>query len=246
MISIMRSRARRAITLLISVALLALLGVGLAWLRVVGNSAEPSRISGRSGQGRIDFAKVMPPSGDGYETYTYLGAALGRQYVHSAVFATLRQAFASTAARQPGRLFQLAETGWRRGGRIRPHRTHQTGTSVDILMPATDAAGRPAQLTTWPWKLFGYGWEFDEAGRSGTLRIDFETLAELLLALDAAGARNGLRIERIIVTPEYIPLIFATPSGPRLEALRGHFMRHAAWVRHDEHVHVDFALDGDR
>lgn len=242
----MRSGPRRALTFVGIVVVMGLLCVALAWLRPAGNRDVPSKKSGRPGRGSIDHTWAMPPSGEGFATYSYLGAALGRQYVHRSVAETLRRGFARAAAQQPGRSFQLAETGWRRGGRFRPHRTHQNGLSVDILMPARDEAGRPAQLSTWPWRLFGYGWEFDATGRSGSLHIDFESLATLLLALDAAAAENGLRIELIIVTPEYIPLLLATPSGRKLSSLSSRFMRHAAWVRHDEHVHVDFALSGDR
>lgn len=241
----MRSGSRRALLFVGCAAVLALLCVGIAWLRPAGNRDAPSKKSGRPGHGRIEHAWAMPPSGEGFETYSYLGAALGRQYVHRAVAQTLRKGFASAAAQQPGRRFQLAETGWRRGSRFRPHRTHQNGMSVDILMPARDEAGQPAQLSTWPWQLFGYGWEFDATGRSGNLQIDFESLAALISALDAAAAENGLRIELVIVTPEYIPLLLATPSGRKLSSLSSRFMRHAAWVRHDEHVHVDFALKGD-
>jgi penicillin-insensitive murein endopeptidase len=237
----MRARLRRTIGFLALVATLALLPVAMAWLRFVWNSAAPSRASGRPGHGHITAAKAMPPSGDGFATYSYLGAALGRQYVHGAVARTLADAFARAAGQKPGRRFQLAETGWRHGGRFRPHRTHQNGLSVDILVPAMDAAGHPQTLSTWPWQLFGYGWEFDAAGESGDLRIDFESLAQLLLALDAAAPPHGLRIELIIVAPEYLPRLLMTPPGHRLEPLRGRFMRHAAWIRHDEHVHVDFA-----
>lgn len=242
----MRFGLRRALIVAGCAVGLLLLCVGVAWLRLLGNGDAPSKKSGRPAHGRIEHAWSMPPSGDGFQSYSYLGTALGRQYVHRAVSETLQQGFARAAAQQPGRIFQLAETGWRRGTRFRPHHTHQNGLSVDILMPVQDQTGQPSQLSTWPWRLFGYGWEFDATGRSGTLHIDFESLATLLLALDAAATEHALRIELIIVTPEYIPLLLATPSGRKLSSLSGRFMRHAAWIRHDEHVHVDFALSGDR
>jgi penicillin-insensitive murein endopeptidase len=109
-------------------------------------------------------------------------------------------------------------------------------------MPVDDEAGKPARLSTWPWRLFGYGWEFDAQGRAGARRISFETLARLLTALAEEGARNGLRIELIIIAPEYVPLLLETESGRNLESLRGKLTRKPVWIRHDEHVHVDFAL----
>lgn len=226
---------------MLGIAILVGLTFGTAWMRAALNDETPSRAEGRPGQGRIRFARSMPPAGDGYETYSHLGAALGRQYVHSALFATLRTAFKRAANEEPGRCFQLAETGWRHGGRFRPHRTHQNGLSVDILMPVSDSQGRATQLATWPWQLFGYGWEFDAKGNADSLHIDFNVLARLLLSLDEAAAQNGLRIELVIVTPEYQPLLFATPLGAKLQPLRARFMRRQAWVRHDEHIHIDFA-----
>src|SRR5262245_26428911 len=99
--SSMRSRTRRVVVSLVIVAVAALFCVGLAWLRVLFNSAEPSRVSGKPAHGSIAHAKSIPPSGDGFVTYSYLGSALGRQYVHGAVLSTLRDAFASAAAKQP-------------------------------------------------------------------------------------------------------------------------------------------------
>lgn len=219
----------------------------VAWLRVAVDSDRPSRSRGTPSAGSLIDGHVMPPSGPGYVTYSYLGAALGRQYVHGAVRDTLLAAFAATATApdSDGRSFQVAETGHRRGGAFPPHRTHRNGLSVDILVPVSDPAGRPAQLPTWPWNQLGYGWELDERGSvAGRYRLDFESLARLLLAIDREAAARHLRIERLILTPEYLPLLFSTPSGQKLGALRERFLKRQAWVRHDEHFHIDFERSG--
>ncbi|HLL54064.1 MAG TPA: hypothetical protein VK447_10980, partial [Myxococcaceae bacterium] len=56
--------------------------VGVAWLRVALDGEAPSRSVGRVGAGRLEHGHVVPPWGPGYVTYSFLGAALGRQYVH--------------------------------------------------------------------------------------------------------------------------------------------------------------------
>jgi penicillin-insensitive murein DD-endopeptidase len=43
----------------------------------------------------------------------------------------------------------------------------------------------------------------------------------------------------VILTPEYLPLLWATPTGATLKK-KLPFMQKPAWVRHDEHYHVDF------
>lgn len=43
----------------------------------------------------------------------------------------------------------------------------------------------------------------------------------------------------LIVAPEYVDRVLAAGRG-ELAPLSGRFPRQPAWVRHDEHVHVDF------
>lgn len=218
--------------------------VGVPWLRVVASDDAPSQSIGRLSDGKLLHGKALPPWGAGYRTYSLLGATLGSQYAHSAVRDTLLAAFAarhpSVASATPQ--FVLGEIGARNGGPFHGHRTHQSGRSVDIFMPMRDKRGARAPLPTWPWQLFGYGWELDARGESNEFRIDFEELAAFLLALDRAAKDRGIAIERVIITPEFVPLVLATPSGQRLGGLAGKLTRKPVWVRHDEHIHVDFAL----
>ncbi len=213
--------------------------VGAAWLRVAMSNKEPSRSHGTVAKGWLEHGRPLRPWGQGYATYSFLGAALGRQYVHAAVRDALEAAFAAANKREPRRTFVVGETGWPSGGGFRPHRTHQNGTSVDIFMPVVDSAGAPARFGTWPWNKFGYGIEFEAQGRRGDLRIDFEYLAGFLLELQSEAAARGLAIERIIIAPEYVPLLLTTPFGQRLGALADVLSRKPAGVRHDEHFHID-------
>jgi penicillin-insensitive murein endopeptidase len=51
----------------------------------------------------------LPPWGPGFVTYSFLGSALGRQYVHSKVRDTLLPAFAAHVKLEPGRAFEESE-----------------------------------------------------------------------------------------------------------------------------------------
>ncbi len=96
-------------------------------------------------------------------------------------------------------------------------------------------------MPTAPWQQFGYAMEFDAQGKSAGLSIDFSCLAELLLALDREAQLHGLAIERVIVAPEYVDRVLGAKRS-EMAGLASRFMRRPAWVRHDEHVHVDFRV----
>jgi penicillin-insensitive murein endopeptidase len=169
-------------------------------------------------------------------------AASGRQYVHSRVRDTLVAAFSALHAAKPERTFVLGETGLEPGGRFRPHRSHQNGLSVDIFMPVRDDSGHAVLTPTAPWQKFGYALEFDAKGEGSGLSIDFDSLAELVLELNRQAQLHGLALERIIVAPEYIDRVIGASNSGEMAALVGRFTRRPAWVRHDEHLHVDFRV----
>ena len=222
---------------------------GVAWARAVATRGE-AWVS-------------LPPSGPGYVTYSLLGAALGRQCVRPVVASVLTEALARVEQRRPGRRLVVAETGWCGGGRFAPHQTHRRGLSVDILVPVVDAEGEAASLPAFAATGWGYFWRFDcrgelaglgwEAGRGCcnvdlplTRRIDFHLLGELLVDLEHGARGRGARVRRVILAPELQPaLLAATPAAER-QGLARVLTTHRVWVRHDEHVHVDFQLDEAR
>jgi penicillin-insensitive murein endopeptidase len=229
-----------------SLGVVLLVGGAVVWfgndaLRAV-ESGAPSVSHGTAADGRLEHGKRLPSAGPNFRTYSRLGSLLGRTAVHERVRAALLDAFAALEASHPQKRFVYGETGWPSGGRIRPHVTHRNGLSVDLMVPVMDAEGRSVPLPTRPWALWGYRLELDRAGALGDLRTDYEALAALLRALDAAARTNGLRVRHVIYDEPLQPRLFAADPGLR-DALR--FSTVPAWVRHDEHVHVDFALDVD-
>ena len=165
---------------------------------------------------------------------------MGRNYVHSEVAAILLDAYARLERSAPGALYVYGETGFVNGGRIRPHRTHNNGLSVDFFVPVRDKAGQPARLPTSAAQRFGYGIEFDQNAHYGEYSIDFVAMAEHLYQLDQAARARGHGLAMVIFDTAYLPRLFDTPRGPALKLLN--FMKGKPWVRHDEHYHVDFAV----
>ncbi|MGL6289860.1 MAG: penicillin-insensitive murein endopeptidase [Silanimonas sp.] len=202
---------------------------------------QPSRCFGTPSNGRLENGVALPLSGPNYAAYTDLARRLGRTYVHDRVQRVVLAAYDELATTVPDQHFVYAETGAPRGGRFRPHRTHQNGLSADFHVPVRDAEGRPAALPLHPFNRYGYDLEFDAEGRLGDLRIDFAAINAHLLALDTAARREGIGLGRVIFDPPYLARLYAADGGAEVRR-RIRFMPRPAWVRHDEHYHVDFAL----
>jgi penicillin-insensitive murein endopeptidase len=183
---------------------------------------------------------ALPLAGPNFAVYSELGLKLGRTWVHAQVRDVVLGAYSTLSRSTPDVQYVYGETGLRTGGPVLPHRTHENGTSVDFMVPVRGRDGRPAQLPRTAQNHFGYDLEFDSAGQLGNLRIDFAAIAAHLAQLDVEARRHGFGIARVILAPEYIPKVLATPAGQHIKPLP--FMKTKPWVRHDEHYHVDFAV----
>ena len=202
-------------------------------------SFAESTCYGTPSKGGIEGAVQLPESGANYSAYSGLGVSLGRTYVHEKVRDIVVAAYSSVAAAAPGKVFVYGETGWKSGGRLRPHRTHKNGLSVDFFVPVTDSSGKSVPLPISPLNKFGYGIDFDAEGKFEGLTIDFEAVGEHLYQLSLAAQKANVPIAIVIFDPLYLPKLFATKHGEYLQH-NINFMKGKAWVRHDEHYHVDF------
>ncbi len=204
-------------------------------------SLAQSKCFGSVANGRIESSVKVPARGANFSAYSDIAAATGRTHVHSTVAAIMQSAYATLAKSNPDVTYVYGETGLPAGGRIAPHRTHQNGLSVDFFVPVRDRAGKSVPLPTGITNRFGYDIEFDERAHYGEFSIDFPAYAEHLYQLHQAAKANGAGIALVIVDPPLLPKLFATARGPYLKKNLP-FMKGKAWVRHDEHYHVDFAI----
>lgn len=202
--------------------------------------AQASTCYGRVAQGSITGAVALPASGPNFAAYSRLGVSLGRTHVHEQVRDVIVDAYGELARSLPGKRYVYGETGLREGGRMRPHRTHQNGLSVDFMVPVLDAKGNSVPIPSSPLNKFGYGLEFDAQGRAEGLRIDYAAIAEHLYQLNLAAQRHKVGVALVIFDPALIPALLTTARGDDLRKLP--FMKGTPWIRHDEHYHVDFAL----
>jgi penicillin-insensitive murein DD-endopeptidase len=229
--------ARRKVWLKRATVSIVLVGAAMIWASG-WSSDQPSVCYGSSSRGALRHAWKLPRKGSNFRAYSATGWLLGRTFVHSAVHAVVLNAYAQVEASRPELRFVYGETGFARGGRFRPHRTHQNGLSVDFMVPIRDASGAVQEVPTSAVGKFGYGLEFDDAGALGNLRIDFEAVALHLAALKRSAARYGMRIGRVIFDPKLRERLTMTAHWRDIADLP--FMLAPAWIRHDEHYHVDF------
>lgn len=203
--------------------------------------ADASVCYGTPAKGRLAHGVRLPRAGANFSSYSTLGWALGRTAVHDRVHAATVGAWRALETASPGTHFVVGETGLPRGGPLPPHRTHQNGLSVDFMVPVR-RAGRSVPLPAGAANRYGYDLEFDDAGRMGEYTIDFEALGEHLYRLHEAARAQGIGISRVIFEVPLQRRLWKTRRGPWLRTHLS-FSTRRAWVRHDEHYHVDFAVE---
>lgn len=203
--------------------------------------ASESVCYGTTSKGQLEGGIALPASGKNFSSYSLLGNQLGRTFLHSTVQDIVLRAYQGLEVTAPQKLFVYGETGLAKGGPFKPHRTHQNGLSVDFMVPVIRGDGQSVPLPTTAMNKFGYGIEFDGEGRFGDLSIDFEAMAEHLYQLNIATRKAGAGVGLVIFEPQFHAKLFATRRGLHLKK-NMNFMAKPAWVRHDEHYHVDFKI----
>lgn len=215
--------------------------MALSILTSITANAADSTCFGSVNNGHLENGLQLPAKGKNFIAYSSLGSFLGRTYVHSKVSEVMLRAYAALEVSAPSKTFVYGETGWASGGRFRPHRSHKNGLSVDFFVPVIDAKGNSVSLPTGVRNKFGYSIDFDEHGRYDGYAIDFEAIGEHLYQLDVAAKAHGVGIALAIFDPPYLAKLFQTKRGKYVKA-NINFMKGNAWVRHDEHYHIDFLV----
>lgn len=209
---------------------------------VYANEKSESICYGTPENGSLEKSWQLPTNGVNFQAYSSLGIGLGRTYLHSKVHRVVVDAYHELAKVRPKTVYVYGETSAKNGGQFRPHKTHQNGLSVDFMVPILDSDGRSVPLPTGPFNKFGYGIEFSDAGVYDGFNIDFEAMADHLIAVNESAGKNGIKIRRVIFDNALQTKLFKTKRGEYLKGLIV-FSKKPPWVRHDEHYHVDFNVD---
>jgi len=203
--------------------------------------AETSTCYGTTSNGRLENGVQLPEKGKNYVGYSLEARLAGRTYVHSKVKEIILNTYSSLEKEQPDKVYKYAETGFEKGGKFIPHKTHRNGLSVDFMTPVTDANGKSVHLPTHPLNKYGYSIEFDEKDKYEDLTIDYEAMAAHIAMLHKSSKALGFDLWRVIFDPKLQPKLLSTTYGSYLKK-NIRFSKKRSWVRHDEHYHIDFAI----
>lgn len=213
----------------------------LVLLSCLVSAQEPSTCYGTAADGSLNNGGKLPSSGANYSVYSSIGSMIGRTYVHSEVYAVVVDAYFELEKSLPKNVFVYGESGKKSGGEFDPHKTHRNGLSVDFMVPVVDQSGESVPLPASVLNKWGYGLEFDLAGRLDDLRIDAEAMAEHIYQIHRMAERRGIGIWRVIFDPQLQLLLHNTSRWSYLSD-NIKFSEGRSWVRHDEHYHIDFIV----
>ncbi len=147
---------------------------------------------GTTDNGALKNGWQLPSSGPNFEAYSVIGVAAGRNYVHSLVHTVVVESYRTLETSQPDKHFMYGETGWRKGGRFKPHKTHQNGLSIDFFVPVINKEGESVALPINVFNKLGYNIEFSSHGKYEDYTIDFDAMANHLLALKKGADKQGI------------------------------------------------------
>ena len=206
-----------------------------------------SRSLGSVGNGSLQHGRKFAYYGTHYRYFSPLSYhLLGRAWVHQKVAAATLEAYAALAEEGYDQRFMIMECSKREGGRMRPHRSHQNGTSIDFGTPLLKY-GRPytgdQALGIWH-----YAMDFSPSGQLRLrpwIRIDFEAMGKHILALDAAARHHGMYVKKVILKLDLKDDFYASQAGQEVKAKGIYLAQRLPRLIdevHDDHYHVDFGF----
>jgi penicillin-insensitive murein endopeptidase len=208
------------------------------------DNGQPSISVGEVSQGMLVNGKLLPWQGKNYHYFSeesYLG---GRAFVNDRVRDALIATYDQMDPEVPGRQFRMMESSNEQGGQMWPHRTHQNGLSIDLMVPLLRHQQPYYALDTLG--SAHYGLSFDNHGRlvsDSAVSIDFDLIARHIILLETEAGSRGLSISKVIFKLELKDELFATPHGKKLKASGIYFAQNLSPLinsLHDDHYHVDF------
>ena len=147
---------------------------------------------GTTSNGSLKNGTQLPSSGENFVGYSSIARIAGRTYVHSAVRNIVINAYKQLENLEPHKVYKYAETGFKDGGKFKPHKTHRNGLSVDFMTPVINKGGLSVHLPTHPLNKFGYNIEFDDNDKYDDYSIDYVALAAHIVTLHKESKKLGV------------------------------------------------------
>jgi penicillin-insensitive murein DD-endopeptidase len=216
-----------------------------SYRELIHKNSGSSRAEGGFASGSLSNGFLVPYKGPNFSYFSFISYFLmDNGYLHSRLHNTIIDSYRTCEKTCPNIMFQIMECANKHGGKMAIHRTHQLGLSSDFMVIKTRGNGQSKWLDHFGMAHYLHG--FDNQGRHEVFsktRIDFETCAKHILALDDAAKKNGLALTKVIFRLQLMDDLYNTPSGKELKK-RGIYF--AQWMPdfindlHDDHYHVDF------
>ncbi len=204
-----------------------------------------SSSKGTVSNGTLENAYLIPFRGNNFTYFSFWSYyIMNNAYVNHKVFQTVKEAYQTLESESPGRRFYIMECSDKHGGKLKLHKTHQNGLSIDFLVPKKSKIW----FTLDHFGLLHYLLEFDKDGKctlNDGIQIDFETMGKHILSLDNAAKKNGLMISKVILKIDLKDDLFKTKSGKEILNRNIYFAKVLPeWTdrMHDDHYHIDFKI----
>jgi penicillin-insensitive murein DD-endopeptidase len=201
---------------------------------------------GSVGKGSLDSACLLPYEGGNYKYFSKRSYIYGRAFVNLKVEEILTASFDTLASLCPKRTFYIMEGSNEHGGKIDPHRTHQNGTSIDLMIPLKKQGEIYTKLDTID--VDHYLLKFNTDGQwleDLSVEIDFETLALEILTIQQQAKLKGCSIQKVILNTNLQDELFETSYGQKLRESGIYFTKNLDKIindLHDDHIHIDFNI----
>lgn len=207
---------------------------------------KPSVSKGTVSNGSLQNGKLIPYQGKNFAYFDSKSYLQGRGYLNNRVLDVILASYEELDTMHPGRKFFIMESANKNGGKLHPHRTHQNGLSVDLMMPKLKN-GKP-NYTLDTLGANHYFLDFDEQGRfkkDKSIVIDFQLIVDHLLILQDLAAQHQMKISKVIIHTDYKGEIYSCANSEELKEKGIYIVRKLSPLinsLHDDHYHVDFEL----
>lgn len=201
---------------------------------------------GKVSSGQLKNGCKLPYLKSNYRYFSPLSyLVLNRKYVHNDVAKTLIATYKALEQEYPKYVWRYMECTKKKGGKLKGHRTHQNGLSVDFMSPMLTKKGNKTFLLN-KMGLWHYLLKFNEKGDwsfNKNISIDFNMMANHIIHLQRNALKNKLRIKKVILKINLKDDLFATSYGKELKRLPIYFVQKLSYKineQHDDHYHIDF------
>ncbi|TNE82188.1 MAG: hypothetical protein EP332_01475 [Bacteroidetes bacterium] len=208
------------------------------------DNGKKSISKGTEGKGSLVNGKLFPFSGRNFRYFDTGSYLAGRAFCHDRVVKAMLGTYKQLESKESNRVYRVMECSHEQGGKLFPHRTHQNGLSVDLMIPLK-RNGKPYFGLDDKGKAH-YFLDFDQQGRwekDTAIQVDFDLLCSYILAIHSNAAKHGLKVKKVILNTFLHDELFQTKNGFRLKESRIYFAQKLSKeinALHDDHIHVDF------